>query len=127
MERTPLKVWSSDEAAARLAGSLPHWRVEGTELRRSYRTQGWKGSLMLAGAIAHLAELAWHHPDLALSFGKVEIRLSTHDHHGITERDFALAEKIEEVACWRPGLDGGALEGTPADPKWAYVKDDPPA
>jgi hypothetical protein len=38
---------------------------------------------------------------------------------GLTEKDFALAKKIEEVVGWQPGLEGGALEGTPTDPRFA--------
>jgi 4a-hydroxytetrahydrobiopterin dehydratase len=78
---------------------------------------------MVANAIGHLAEAAWHHPDLAVSYGGVEVSLMTHDHKGITDRDFELARKIEEVVAWRPGRAGGALEGTPeGDPRFAYLK-----
>jgi 4a-hydroxytetrahydrobiopterin dehydratase len=40
------------------------------------------------------------------------VKLSTHSAGGITDKDFALAGRIEEVALWRPA-EGGALEGTP--------------
>ena len=40
------------------------------------------------------------------------VKLSTHSAGGITDKDFALARSIEEVALWRPAA-GGALEGTP--------------
>jgi 4a-hydroxytetrahydrobiopterin dehydratase len=126
--KAKLKVYDEAEAAARLAAELPHWRVEGGWLRRTYRTSSWKGTLMVINAVGHLAEAAWHHPDLTASYAWVEVRLMTHDHKGITDKDFALAGKIEEVVGWQPGSEGGPLEGTPqGDLRFAYVKYDGPA
>ena len=63
---------------------------------------------MVTNAVGHLAEAAWHHPDMSLSYAWVEVRLMTHTAKGITEKDFALARKIEEVIGWQPGTEGGA-------------------
>jgi 4a-hydroxytetrahydrobiopterin dehydratase len=53
------------------------------------------------------------------------VRLCTHSAKGITDKDFALAKKIEEVVQWQPGLEAGALEGTPRDDqRFAYIKYD---
>ncbi|MDF1585491.1 4a-hydroxytetrahydrobiopterin dehydratase [Marinimicrococcus flavescens] len=125
--REKQKTFSEEEAAARLAAELPHWFVEGGWIRRRYRTSSWKGTLMVINAVGHLAEAAWHHPDITASYAWVEVRLMSHDAKGITERDFALARKIEEVIGWQPGLEGGALEGTPTDDlRFAYIKHDKP-
>ena len=44
---------------------------------------------------------------------------------GITDKDFELPRKIEDVVSWRPGKEGGALERTPVgDPRFAYIKYD---
>ena len=44
---------------------------------------------------------------------------------GITDKDFELAKKIEDVVHWQPGKKGGALEGTPEkDQRFAYLKYD---
>jgi 4a-hydroxytetrahydrobiopterin dehydratase len=113
------------DVAARLAEGLPRWRVEDGHIVRTYRTAGWKGTLMAVNAIAHLAEAAWHHPDLAVSWDKVTVRLQTHDAGGITGLDLALARKIEEVVLWRPGPDDGGLPGVPEDdPRFAYLRRD---
>ena len=53
-------------------------------------------------AIGYIAEAAYHHPDLAVTWGKVWVKLKTHSAGGITDKDFALAKKIEEVVLWRP-------------------------
>ena len=92
---------------------------------RDYRTGGWKATLMVAGVVGHLAEAAWHHPELELCWDRVRVRLSTHSPRGITARDFALARKIEEVVHWQPAREGGALEGTPnADDRFRYIRYD---
>jgi len=113
-----------DEAAvtARLAAELPHWTYENGWIRRKYKTEGWKATLMVVNTVGHLAEAAWHHPDLAVSYAFVIVKLVTHTHKGVTERDFALAKKIEEVVTWQPGLEGGPLEGTPDEQRFRYIK-----
>jgi 4a-hydroxytetrahydrobiopterin dehydratase len=117
-------VLSESEVRERLARDLPHWRFEDGWIKRTYKTHSWKGTLMVINAVGHLAEAAWHHPDLTASYAWVEVRLITHTAKAVTEKDLALASKIEEVIGWRPGTEGGPLEGTPADPRFAYIKHD---
>ena len=120
-----VRALQEDETRFRLAAGLPHWRLEAGCLVRDFRTGGWKGSLMLAGVIGHLAEAAWHHPELELSWERVRVRMSTHSPCGITARDFALAHKIEEVVQWQPAREGGVLEGTPNDDeRFRYIRYD---
>lgn len=52
------------------------------------------------------------------------MRLQNHAAKGITDKDFELARKIEEVVQWQPAKEGGALEGTPKDDASAYIKYD---
>jgi 4a-hydroxytetrahydrobiopterin dehydratase len=89
--------YSEAEIADRL-GALPGWSYEGGELRRTYKTDGWPTTVMFVNAFAYFAEAADHHPDLEVGWGKVVVRLSTHSARGITEKDFALARRIEEIA-----------------------------
>lgn len=109
------RVYSDSEIAARLVGDLAHWRLRDGAICRTYRTKDWRATLLAAGAVAHLAEAAWHHPEMILNYPSLEIRLNTHSAGGVTDKDFELATKIEAVVGWRPGADGGALEGTPPD------------
>src|SRR5947208_8330361 len=119
------RTYSDAEVEARLKQELPHWHLEGGWIRRRYRTHSWKGTLMVINAVGHLAEAAWHHPDITASYAWVEVRLQNHAAKGITDKDFELAKKIEEVVHWQPGKQGGALEGTPEkDQSFAYVKYD---
>lgn len=114
------------EIEERLKADLPHWRYEDGWIRRTFRTNSWKGTLMVINTVGHLAEAAWHHPDITASYAWVEVRLMSHDAKGITVRDFALAQKIEEVVQWQPGqVADGPLEGTPgSDLRFAYIKYD---
>jgi 4a-hydroxytetrahydrobiopterin dehydratase len=118
------KTYNDPEIEARLKAELPGWYLRDGFIRRKYRTHGWKGTLMVVNAVGHLAEAAWHHPDLHASYSCVEVRLQTHDAGGVTDKDFELARKIEEVVGWRPGEEGGALTGPPDDPRHAIVKHD---
>jgi 4a-hydroxytetrahydrobiopterin dehydratase len=119
------RTYSDAEIEERLKRELPHWALEDGWIRRKYRTHSWKGTLMVVNAVGHLAEAAWHHPDMTISYAFVEVRLKTHSAKGVTDKDFALARKIEEVVQWRPGTEGGALEGTPeGDARFAYVRYD---
>jgi 4a-hydroxytetrahydrobiopterin dehydratase len=117
-------VISDDVIRARLPQELPSWALMDGALERTYKTNGWKSTLMVVNAIGHLAEAAWHHPDIHASWPSVKVRLNTHDSGGITEKDFALATQIEKMITWRPGSEGGALEGTPDDPRYAYILPD---
>lgn len=108
-----------------LAANLSKWKLADGWIRRTYRTASWKGTLLVINTVGHLAEAAWHHPDITASYAWVEVRLQTHTAKGITRKDLELARKIEEVIAWQPGSEGGALEGTPADDlRFAYIKYD---
>ncbi|MBK8960866.1 MAG: 4a-hydroxytetrahydrobiopterin dehydratase [Proteobacteria bacterium] len=122
-ERKQEEVYSEADVEERLKEQLPSWTQQDGWLRRKYKTSGWKGTLMVVNTIGHLAEAAWHHPDLTVSYAFVNVKLMNHAAKGITDKDFALARKIEEVVMWQPGAEPGSpLEGTPDDPRFKYIK-----
>ncbi len=118
---SPEKTYGKPEIEARLKTDLPHWTVEDAGIRRRFKTNGWKSTLLVVNAVGHLAEAAWHHPDITATWGSVQVSLTTHSAGGVTEKDFALARKIEEFVQWQPGREDGRLEGTPEDPRYKYV------
>src|SRR5262249_2346788 len=83
-EQSKERTYSDTEVKARLKQDLPHWYLEGGWIRRRYRTHSWKGTLMVINAVGHLAEAAWHHPDITASYAWVEVRLQNHAAKGIT-------------------------------------------
>jgi 4a-hydroxytetrahydrobiopterin dehydratase len=107
------KVYSDAEIAAKIQElGLTDWYLEDGWLRRKYNTDGWRASLMLTNQVGYLCEAAWHHADLAVTWGKVWVKLQTHSAGGITDKDFQLAKKIETEVLWRPAPDS-ALTGCP--------------
>jgi 4a-hydroxytetrahydrobiopterin dehydratase len=91
--------------------ALPQWRLENGAIVREYQTDGWPTTLMLVNAIGFFAEAADHHPDLAVSWGKVQVKLWTHSAGGVTASDVELARLIEQTALWR-APQGSPLRGT---------------
>jgi len=124
-EKETEKTYNDDDVKARLEKELPKWYLENGWIRRKYKTSGWKGTLMVINTIGHLAEAAFHHPDLTASYAFVIVKLTNHAAKGITDKDFELARKIEDVVMWQPGTEeGSALVGTPDDPRFKYIKYD---
>lgn len=118
------RTYTDEEVEAKLKQELPNWYLDNGWIRRKYKTSGWKSTLMVVNTVGHLAEAAFHHPDLTVSYAFVIVKLVNHAAKGITDKDFELAKKIEEVIMWQPGLDEGALTGTPDDPRFKYIKYD---
>ena len=84
------KVFNEEEINKELSGILAHWYFERGWIRRKYKTSGWKSTLMVVNTIGHIAEAAWHHPDLSISYAFVIVKLQNHAAKGITEKDFLL-------------------------------------
>ena len=105
------RTYDSQEIGVRLA-AITGWSYENGALARTYETNGWGTTLMVVNAIGFLCEAAGHHPDLAVSWSKVGVRLWTHSAKGITDKDFEAAKLIEETIYWHP-REGSALRGPP--------------
>jgi 4a-hydroxytetrahydrobiopterin dehydratase len=90
----PLK---SDDIA-RYLRQVDGWRVEQDHhLLKEYTFPDFLQALAATNRIGHLAEEQGHHPDLTLAWGKVGVKIWTHKIDGLTESDFILAAKIDEV------------------------------
>jgi 4a-hydroxytetrahydrobiopterin dehydratase len=94
-DKTP--TYDRAQIAQRLAG-LSGWSYEDGSIRRAFKTDGWPTTVALVNAIGYFAEAVDHHPDLEVGWGRLVIKLSTHSAGGITDKDFALAQRIEEIA-----------------------------
>ena len=119
---TDEKTYTIEEIEGYLKNNLPNWYFENGWIRIKYKTSGCKGTLMVINTICHLAEAAWHHPDISASYAFVIVKLQNHAAKGITQKDFSLAEKIESVVQWNPSTEDNTLEGTPEDPRFKYIK-----
>ncbi|MGC8852118.1 MAG: 4a-hydroxytetrahydrobiopterin dehydratase [Hydrogenobacter sp.] len=97
-EEKELKTYTPVEVISKLSQELPNWQYQEGYIVREFQTENWKETVFLANAIAYLAEVYWHHPNLELSFKKLKVKLKTHEVDGITDRDFNLAKEIERLA-----------------------------
>jgi len=85
------------EEIDRAMRQLPGWKLQGNELRKTYPHDSFAEAIVFVNAVAHLAELANHHPDIDIRYKNVTIALTTHDQGGLTEKDINLARRIEEI------------------------------
>ena len=81
---------------ASLAQQLPAWQVVGEHhLLRTFTFPDFKSALDFVNRAAQIAETEGHHPDLTLSWGRVEAKIYTHKIGGLSESDFILAAKLD--------------------------------
>ena len=74
------------------------WQVlDNKTIKREFPFENFKRGMAFAQEIGILAEEEQHHPDICISFKNVEVELSTHDIGGLSENDFIMATKIEEL------------------------------
>ena len=78
------------------------WSQVGNALRRKFTLKTFPAAIEFVNRIARTAEMAGHHPDIDIRYNVVEIGLSTHSEGGITAKDFALAQQIDEIASNLP-------------------------
>lgn len=71
--------------------------VDGHHLHKSWGFADFKDALAFVNRIGEIAEQEGHHPDLQLSWGKVVVDMHTHKIDGLTESDFVLAAKIDQL------------------------------
>lgn len=74
----------------------PSWRCEQNWLARDLKFSDFQSAWQFMSFVAACAEQADHHPNWYNVYSTVQIRLSSHDANGVTERDFALALQIDE-------------------------------
>ena len=71
--------------------------VESHHLEKSYGFKDFRQALEFTNRVGELAEREAHHPDIFLAWGKVRVTIYTHKIDGLTENDFILAAKIDEL------------------------------
>ncbi len=85
-----------EEVATYLTLLKTPWEVEeGKKIEHKYKFKDFKEAMVFVNKVADLAEAEGHHPDIEISYNKVEIELTTHAIKGLSTNDFILASKIE--------------------------------
>lgn len=81
-----------------LLRQLRGWEVEGEHhLKKEFRFDNFRASLEFVNRVGEIAEEQGHHPDICFGWGKAEITIWTHKIDGLTESDFILAAKIDQL------------------------------
>jgi 4a-hydroxytetrahydrobiopterin dehydratase len=81
-----------------LYGQLSGWQlVADHHLEKTYAFKNFKEALAFVNRLGEFAEKERHHPDIYLSWGKVKLTIWTHKIDGLTESDFVLAAKSDEI------------------------------
>ncbi len=93
-----MSVVHHDEIVRRLV-AMREWHHRGNALEKRFDRGSFDGAIHFVNAVASLANVHDHHPDIAISWNLVTLTLCSHDAGGITERDFTLAKALDELAC----------------------------
>ena len=74
------------------------WTTKDGALERTFVLPSFSDAIAFVNRVADLAEQEDHHPDIAISYKKVTLRWTSHSEGGITDRDYALAERSDGLA-----------------------------
>ena len=85
---------SASELEAALGRGI--WTVDGHHLTRTFTFPDFRQALAFVNRVGAVAEAEGHHPDLSLTWGRVDVKTYTHKIDGLTESDFILAAKIDQ-------------------------------
>lgn len=88
----------SDREIQTKLSQLPDWNLNGKTITCTRTFKDFVAAVDFVNQLVEPAEAAGHHPDLQISYNLVTISLSTHDAGGLTEKDFAMAQKISALA-----------------------------
>jgi len=86
------------EGITKLQDQLADWKVVNEHhLQKSYRFKDFREAQAFVDRVGDLAEEQGHHPDICFGWGQAEITIWTHKIDGLTESDFILAAKIDDI------------------------------
>ena len=77
---------------------LPGWQLADNAIKKQYAFSAFMDGIRFVDRVAHLAEMADHHPDILINYKRITMTLSTHSEGGITQKDFDLAKEIEKAS-----------------------------
>ena len=86
-----------DTAVAEGLQHLPGWERRGNQIVKTFVRADFARAMVFVNEVASAAEAAGHHPDIDIRWNKVTLALSSHAEGGLTDRDFQLAARIQEL------------------------------
>ena len=91
-----MKIYNQRDSAI-LLKDLKHWQFDDNAIVKNFKFKNFSESLGFIVQLGILAEIANHHPEIFNVYNKVQIKLSTHDAGGVTDKDFDLAKSIDSL------------------------------
>lgn len=88
---------NEQEIQDKMKGLDAHWVLKGKFIHSEFTFKDFIQAYSFMTSVAFIAEKAAHHPNWKNVYNKVTIALNTHDADGLTDKDFQLAKKIDEV------------------------------
>lgn len=80
-----------------LLKKTPNWDLKGKKIERNFEFTDFKESMQFVNKVADIAEEQGHHPDFHIHYNKVILELWTHSMNGLSENDFVMAAKINDI------------------------------
>ena len=87
----------TDAELKQALSELPGWTLKDGMIVKKYEHASFPEAIVFVNAVAHLAELLNHHPDVDIRYSNITVALVTHDSGGITVKDVTLAKQIEAI------------------------------
>jgi 4a-hydroxytetrahydrobiopterin dehydratase len=87
----------ADDEISKLLSRMPGWRLAAGKLHKQFECKDFNAAFGNMTRVALIAEAMNHHPEWSNAWNKVVFDLVTHSVKGISDLDFVLAEKIEEI------------------------------
>jgi len=66
-------------------------------IKRSFSFKGYRQAMMFANAVAWIADIQGHHPDMLITYDQVDVSFTTHELGGITQNDFICASEVDRL------------------------------
>lgn len=96
-ENTNLHVLLSSDEIKEMVQTLKKWKREGVRITKDFIFENFDQAIDFVNKIRPIANSVKHHPDIFIYFNRVRLEVMTHDEGGLTEKDFELAKKIDEL------------------------------
>jgi 4a-hydroxytetrahydrobiopterin dehydratase len=90
-----MEVLSDEQVQSHLGELDGAWEKYGNSLRREFKFDDFTGAVDFVNKLTPVANELNHHPDLFITWGLVRVSLISHSEHGITEKDFEVAKKLD--------------------------------
>lgn len=93
----PIMITYNQKAAAEKLINLKDWKFINNSIEKNFVFKNFQEAITFMVRVGFICEVKNHHPEWTNVYNKLNIRLSTHDEGGVTDKDFDLAGEIERI------------------------------